>query len=92
MPITLVEDLDSSYPNGAHFAKLEQEHLVAMLNRKVDYRTTEAEANGLFEVLWACGVQPDWMADARHFNWNPIEDGKPRPRVVFPESLGLPRV
>lgn len=76
--------------NGSKTADLEQEHLVALINRMVDYNTPEDESAALFEVLYASKIQLDWMTDARHFNWwSPIEG--PRPKFVFPESYGLPR-
>ncbi len=76
--------------NGVKTAELEPQHLVALVNRKVDYRTSLEEQAALFEVLYASGVHTDWMADARHFSWNPI--GGTRPTLVFSESHGLPRV
>ena len=70
---------------GSRKAELEQKHLVALLNRMVGEKTSKAEKDGLWEVLDICRIHPDWMADARHFSWNPIEG--PRPEVIFPEEF-----
>lgn len=76
--------------NGVKTAELEQQHLVALINRKVAYRTSQEEQDALFEVLYACQIPQAWIDDARHFSWNPIQG--PRPKFVFAESYGLPRV
>lgn len=76
--------------NGSKTADLEQEHLVALINRKVDCNTSLEEQEALFEVLYACQIPQAWIDDARHFSWSPVEG--PRPKFVFPESYGLPRL
>lgn len=83
-PITLTNG-----QNWLKTADLEPEHLVALINRKVDPNTSLEEQDALFEVLYACQIPQGWIDDARHFSWSPIEGL--RPKFVFPESYGLPR-
>ena len=75
--------------NGVKTAELTPKGLAALVARYVDRKIPRSEELALFEVLYAANVKHDWIADAVHFEHWPL--GLPRPRVVFPESLGLPR-
>jgi hypothetical protein len=84
-PVTLTND-----QNWLKTADMESRHLVALINRMVDYNTPEDESSALFEVLYACQIPQAWIDDARHFSWSPVEG--PRPKFAFAESYGLPRI
>ena len=75
--------------NGVLTAELDPPKLAALVARYVTRGISRDEEMALFEVLYASKVKHDWLIDASHFEWWPL--GLPRPRVVFPESLGLPR-
>ena len=75
--------------NGVLTAELDPPKLAALVARYVTRDIPRDEERALFEVLYAANVKHDWIADAVHFEYWPL--GLPRPRVVFPESLGLSR-
>ena len=75
--------------NGVKTADLDERKLAALVARYVTRDIPRDEESALFEVLYASNVGHDWIADASHFVYWPLD--KPRPPVVFLESYGFPR-
>jgi hypothetical protein len=64
---------------------LSQRELVSMINVLVNDEIDHGDSvrHAVWQVLFHSRVENDWIADARHFKWQPIGGRRPDSKFIF---------